>query len=58
MKRFKSSKKNNSSKTKYTIRKDNVIFEDTHTHVNHTTKFKLIFDSKEPTYKYEYKEKK
>lgn len=61
MKRTKSSTKNNSSKTKYTIRKDNVIFEDTETFkfrgADFTSKIKIISDPKEPFIKETIKEK-
>lgn len=56
MKRTKSSTKNNSSKTKYTIKKNNVIFEDKS---SPNVIFRLINDKNEPMYKHEIpKEKK
>lgn len=58
MRRFKQTSKKNSNKVKYEIKNNNVLFEDSHTHGNHTSKFKLIADPKQPMYKYEYKEDK
>lgn len=55
MKKFKSSSKNNSSKVKYTIRKDNVILEDKSSpNVN----IKMIFDKNQPFYKHTFEKGK
>lgn len=62
MKKFKSSSKNNSSKVKYTIRKDNVIMEDKHIikikGEDYKINVKFISDPKEPFYKHTIKEVK
>ena len=54
MRKFKSSSKSNSSRKKYVIKKNNILFEDK-TSPNAT--FKIIVDEKEPFYKHTRREK-
>lgn len=56
MRKTKTSTKKNSSNVKYTIRFDNIIFEDNHVHKNFTSNFKIISDKNKPFYEYKYKE--